>query len=71
MLGSVYILDNPHGKILETVSSREELNQDEFILDVQVESSDDESEFNEYFIHIKSFSLINNPYNFNNLLIFF
>ena len=33
-LGNVYVCDKSHNEILETILSREELNYDEFILEV-------------------------------------
>ena len=40
-LGYVYVFDVTHNEILETIFSREELNNDELILEGEVESSDD------------------------------
>ena len=46
ILVDVYICDVTHDEILDTIFSRESLHYDEFILEGEVESSDDESECN-------------------------
>ena len=45
--GAVYVCDGTHDEILETIFSREESRYNELILEGEVESSDDDSEFNE------------------------
>ena len=45
-LGSVYVYDYTYDEILDTLFSSGELYYDEFILEGEVESSDDESECN-------------------------
>ena len=47
MLGDVYICDVAHNEILKTLFSREELNYDELILEEEVGSSYNKSEYNE------------------------
>ena len=46
-LGAVYVNDITQYTILETIFLREELNDDALILEEEVESSDDESEYNQ------------------------
>ena len=46
-LGVVYVCDDIHNEIMDTIFSREELYYDEFLLEGEVEISDDESECNE------------------------
>ena len=46
-LGAVYVCDITHDAILDTIFSREESRYNELILEGEVESSDDDSEFNE------------------------
>ena len=43
-LDDVYVFDDTHNEIIETISSWEELHYDELIPEGEVESSDDESE---------------------------
>ena len=43
-LGAVYVFDDTHNEIIETIFSREELHNNELILGGEVESSDDKSE---------------------------
>ena len=50
--GAVYVCDGTHDEILETIFSREELRNDELILEVEVEISDDESVCNKNNIFI-------------------
>ena len=40
----MYVCDDAHYEIIETIFEREDLDQDEVILDGEVEISDDESE---------------------------
>ena len=54
-LGAVYFFDVTHDEILETIFSREELNYDELVFKVEVESSDDESECNETYFSYDTF----------------
>ena len=46
-LGDVYFCGESHDEIFETIFWRGELNYDEFILEVEVEMSDNESECND------------------------
>ena len=46
-LGDFYVCGVTHDEILETIFSREELHYDKLILEVKVESSDNDIEFNE------------------------
>ena len=48
----MYICDDAHDEIIETLFAREELNNDEFILEGEVESSDDDSECNKYLFYL-------------------
>ena len=45
-LCDVYVCDESHDELLETIFSRKELNYDKFILEGEVGSSDNESECN-------------------------
>ena len=45
---NVYVCDESRDKIFVKIFSREELNHDEFIFEVEVESSDDGRECNGY-----------------------
>ena len=46
-LGTIYVCDVTHNDIMDTIFSREELHDNELILEGEVESSDYESECNE------------------------
>ena len=48
-VGPVYVCDGAHDEIPEKCFSRKELNYNELILEGEVESSDDESEYKEDF----------------------
>ena len=57
----MYDCDDAHNIILEKIFSSEVLNCYEFISEGEVESSDDEIEYNEtYFFHMICLSLLNN-----------
>ena len=46
-LVNVYVCDVTQNETPETIFSRKELNYNELVLEIEIESSDDESECNE------------------------
>ena len=52
-LGDVYIYYVTHDEIRETIFLREQLNDKKLILEGEVKSTDDQSEYNEINFHMK------------------
>ena len=60
-MGAVYVCDETHDEIMETIFSREELHYDKLILEGESESSDHDSEYNEkQFFHMILLSMLYN-----------